>query len=308
MSAIFDALEKIDEKEGIAAPPWPTEEQPDKAGIFSLDNLPEEILSDFYDLREYIRIASQRSEMRVLSITSSLPGEGSSTIATFLAFLMANGLEKRLAAGAQAATSDVAAGADEIEQNLNAQERKQTEIIFQTEFTDYMQKEEAAALIQTIKQGGILLVDANLHNPGIHRFFGLEPEDGLAEIIEEKQDWRKITKSLRQGDLHVITAGEAKGNPSDIIGSEQFRELIKVWREEFRYVIIDSPSVLNYVDALTLSAMADGVILVVRAGQTRWETAQNAKRKLMVAHANLLGVALNRQKITIPDGYYNRLV
>ncbi|OPZ68421.1 MAG: Tyrosine-protein kinase YwqD [bacterium ADurb.Bin478] len=66
-------------------------------------------------------------------------------------------------------------------------------------------------------------------------------------------------------------------------------------------MLIDTPAVLNYVDSLSVTAVVDGVILVVRAGQTRWEMAQNAKRKLLTAHATLLGVALNRRKPQVWD-------
>jgi capsular exopolysaccharide synthesis family protein len=265
--------------------------------------LPNEILHDFYDLREYIRIASVRNQMRVLSITSSTSGEGSSTISTFLAFLMANGLEKKVEAGVKQAHQE----ADVRPQSVS-RDRQQAEKIFQTEFSEFMQKDQARALIHGKKEEGILLVDANLNNPGLHRYFGLQVEGGLAEIVENKADWRYMAKSLRQGGLKVITAGKAKDKPGEIIGSEYFRELVKEWRKEFRYVVFDSPAVLQYVDALTLAAMSDAVILVVRAGQTRWEVAQNAKRKLTMAHANLLGVALNRHKLTIPDGYYKQLL
>ncbi len=302
MSAIFDALEKIDAKEGHATPPWSPDQKAGNGRVFSFD-LPNEILSDFYDLREYIRIAGLRGQMRVLSIMSSTPGEGSSTIATFLAFLMANGLEKNVEAGVKQANR----AAERRPQTAN-RDRLQAEHIFQTEFSDYMQKEDARALIHGKKEGGILLVDANLNNPGLHRYFGIEVEDGLAEIIEKNMDWRYVAKSLRQGDLKVITAGKAQGKPANLIASDKFRDMVKEWREEFRYVVIDSPAVLNYVDALTISSLTDGVILVVRAGQTRWEMAQNAKRKLSVAQANLLGVALNRHKLSIPDGYYKPLV
>ncbi len=324
MSAIFDELEKIDAKEGMAAPPWPAGEQSGQTGTLTC-SLPEEILSDFYDLREYIRIAGQRSQMRVLTVTSSISGEGSSTIATWLAFLLSGGMEKGMTerVQAEAAGRDFIAGSETDPTGVRepdrppktgsapeggGQEQPHGEEIFQSQFTDFIQKEAAEALIQAIKQGGVLLVDANLYHPALHRFFGVEQDKGLAEIIEEKRDWRKLTRCLTRGDLHIITAGAAKGKPADIIGSEALRELVRIWREEFRYVIIDAPAVLNYVDALSLSALSDGVILVVRAGQTRWEVAQNAKRKLSVAQANLLGVALNRQKITIPDGFYNRLV
>lgn len=306
MSAIFDALEKIDVREGADSWLWSSEES-GSGGLSPLD-LPEEILSDFYDLREYVRIAGQRAPMQVLSVTSSLPREGSSTVATYLALLMARGIDGRKSAVAADEASDVVRESADGAIIAPGSELSGPEMIFQPEFTNFMQKEEAEALIQTITQGGVLLVDANLHNPGIHRFFGLESDAGLAEVLEKKREWRQVIRSLRFGDLHVITAGSTSGNPAEIIGSGELAALIQEWREEFRYVLIDTPAVLNHVEALALSAMVDGVILVVRSGHTRWEMAQNAKRKLNMAHANLLGVALNRQKASIPDGFYNRLI
>lgn len=306
MSAIFDALEKIEVKEGADSWLWSSDET-GSGGLSALD-LPEEILSDFYDLREYVRLAGQRAPMQVLSVTSSLPREGSSTVATYLALLMAKGFDGRKAAVAAAQASDVVRESADKDLLDDEGGKGGPEMIFQPEFTNFMQKDEAEALIQTITQGGILLVDANLHHPGIHRFFGLEADAGLAEVLEKKQEWRQVVRNLRLGDLHVITAGSTSGNPAEIIGSGELAALIQEWREEFRYVLIDTPAVLNHVEALALSAMVDGVILVVRSGHTRWEMAQNAKRKLSMAHANLLGVALNRQKNNIPDGFYNRLI
>ncbi len=297
MSVIYDHLEKLDEKEGKAAPPWRTAAGAVKGGMLSY-SLPQEILSDFYDLREYIRIASMRAQIRSIAIMSSVSGEGSSTIATFLAFLMAKGLEKTVAQTAK----DTAAA------KLSEREKKEAEKLFQEEFADYLQKEGEKRGETKAAESSILLVDANLRQPSLHKYFGLNVEDGLAEIVEGRADWRRLAKHVRQSDLKIITAGRVRGNPADVIASDTLRNLFKEWRQEFRYIIVDSPAVLNFVDALTLAAIADGVILVVRAGQTRWEIAQSAKRKLVMAHANLLGVALNRHKLNIPDNYYQRLV
>lgn len=302
MSVIYDHLEKLDEKEGKSVPPWRTAAGAAKGGVLSYD-LPQEILSDFYDLREYIRIASMRGQLRVLSVTSSVSGEGSSTIATFLAFLMAKGLEKKFEKTVMQTAKDAAVSA-----KLNEKDKREGEKLFQEEFADYLQKEGEKKVEAKAAESGILLIDANLRQPSLHKYFGLNVEDGLAEIIEARADWRRFAKPVRQSDLKIITAGRVRGNPADVMASDRLRDLFKEWRQEFRYVIVDSPAVLNFVDALTLAAIADGVILVVRAGQTRWEIAQSAKRKLVMAHANLLGVALNRYKLSIPDNYYQRLV
>ena len=113
---------------------------------------------------------------------------------------------------------------------------------------------------------------------------------------------------LRQSHLQILKAGQTKTNPVDLLGSDGFRELVQEWKNEYRYVIFDSPAVLNYVDALSLAATVDGVVLVVKAGQTRWDSAQKAKQKLTSVQANLLGVTLNRRKMDIPDGLYKRMI
>ena len=147
----------------------------------------------------------------------------------------------------------------------------------------------------------VLLVDANLHQPSIHRFFRLGVEDGLGEIIEHRLDWRKFVKPIYGSDLKVITAGKTDLMPAELLGSLEFGNVVEKWREQFRYVLFDSPPILPYVESLCLSAVSDGIVLIVRAGQTRWEVAQNAKRKLVAANANLIGVTLNQRKLGRPD-------
>ncbi len=308
MSVVHDLLNHVEEKELVDTSPWAADSRPAKRGLFVFD-LPNEILNDFYDLKEYVRIANLRGQMRVLSMASSVAGEGSSTIATYLAFLMSGGVAQKVE------ESIDKPGAEEIHDE--EEERKpDADKIFTTEFTTLSKKkiddapsedaqEEKA---QKAEPRDILLVDANFHQPGLHRFFGLQPEDGLAEIIENKLDWKQFAKPVHDSNLQIITAGRPGRNPAELLSSEIFLNLVKEWRDHFRYVIFDSPPVLSYVDALSLATVVDGVVLVVWAGHTRWEVAQNAKRKLSTAHSNLLGVALNRRKIDIPDGLYKRLM
>ena len=152
------------------------------------------------------------------------------------------------------------------------------------------------------KQQNILLVDANMHRPKLHRYFGLEADNGLAEILEFNKDWQDLAKPIKDSNLEIITAGQTSMNPVELLSRESFQQVLQEWQDMYRYVIFNSPPVLSYVDALTLSSIVDGVVLVVSAGKTRWEVAQNAKRKLLAAQSKLLGVALNRRKMDIPDG------
>ena len=314
MSLVHDMLASVEEKEHVIPAPWNVR-QKTSAGLFVLD-LPNEILNDFYDLKEHIRIANMRDNIRALSIANSSHGEGSSTIATYLAFLMAGGvvtkLEKRNPGDAGPAVDEDAKDLHNIPESdkiftssfrdLNAQPATSQDV-----FKNW-QNDVDSRFMNMDNSECILLVDGNLHKPSIHRFFGIDVENGLGEIIEGNADWTEMLKPVRDSNLKLITAGVSDRNPIDLLGSDRFKDLVDEWKKQFRYVIFDSPAVLNYVEALSLAAVVDGVVLVVRAGQTRWDVAQNAKQKLTSAHANLLGVTLNRRKMDIPDGLYKRLI
>jgi capsular exopolysaccharide synthesis family protein len=297
MSTLFTALDRIDEKEGISTSPWQPEVESGRSGHLSTD-LPREILNDFYDLREYIRIANMRGLMRVLSITSPVSGEGTSTVSSYLSLLLAGSPQK--AKKAEPPTGRTTEAAVEGEEG---------EKIFAKDFRAFIQDmaeeepipaEEAEPVVET-KQAKVLLLDANLHRPTLHERIGLALDGGLADILEGRGEWASYLKPVQDTNLVVITAGRSEQNPSELLSSEAFRNFIKAVKEEFAYVIIDTPAVMNYVDSLSVASVVDGVVLVVRAGQTRWDVAQNAKRKLLMAHANLIGVALNRSRLSLSN-------
>ena len=323
MSVVHDALVNIDVKEKRNQNNEVNESNGSQKGLFVFD-LPNEILHDFYDLREYIRIASLKGQMRVLSIASSIRGEGSSTIATYLAFLMAGRQNEKK----QKSPSNESQPIIKVTE-ASLHEEEKTDQVFTDDMQTLLQRENNYETLASFKetsnsypanesngngklkfdaQTDILLVDTNLHEPSLHSSFGLGQDNGLADIIQCNLDWTKVVKSVKGTNLKLITAGKAKINPTELLGSNNFRSLLMNWRKHFRYVIFDSPPVLSYVDSLSLASYADGVVLVVRAGQTRWEVAQDAKRKLVSARANLLGVALNRNRMSIPEGQYKRLV
>ena len=307
MSVVHEML-KAAEQERVVMPRRP--KQDEQKGIFVFD-LPRELLNDFYDLKEYVRISTLRDDVRVLSIANSMNGEGSSTIATYLSFLMGGGLIKHDEDKILKSDSDrVDSGKDEHLFKISAEESEsdsEHQHTQQNVFLDWQEDVETCDDHEN-SQDNILLIDGNMHKPHLHRFFGVQPENGLAEIIERGLDWRDVMLSIRDSNLRFITAGKAQMNPTELIGSDQFQQLVLEWKSRFRYVIFDSPAVLAHADALSLAAIVDGVVLIVRAGHTRWDSAQNAKRKLTTARANLLGVTLNRRKMSIPDGLYKKLV
>jgi len=299
MSVVHDLLCRLEEKENLTYTPWIEQERHFKnRGLFVFD-LPQEIINDFYGLREYIRIANKSGNIRVLVITSSMNGEGSSTIATYLSFLMAGGLIKKIDSKRLADDSD-SLFSDDLRAIVN--NRKKSNIVPPDNI-----KNNSDTPVRT-GRNDILLVDANLNQPCVHRYFDIDVENGLGEILEQNINWREYLTPIQGSNLKIITAGKADTKSVELLSSDRFRTMVRQWRNHFKHVIIDSPPVLTTIESMSVASVSDGVILIVCAGHTRWESAQNAKRKLIATKANLLGVALNRRKMDIPDGLYGRLI
>jgi protein-tyrosine kinase len=104
-------------------------------------------------------------------------------------------------------------------------------------------------------------------------------------------------------NLWVITTGPIPPNSSELLGSTQMKHLMDLLREEYDVIIMDTPPILPVTDAVVASSLADGVILVVEAGKTRNGEVHHAQEVLHAAHANLLGVVLNRARLHI-NSYY----
>jgi len=299
MSVVHDLLVRLEEKENLNFAPFNKQEgHSNNRGIFVFD-LPQEIINDFYGLREYIRIANKGGNIRVLSITSSLNGEGSSTIATYLSFLMAGGLIKK-DDNTRFPNDSEPLFSNDLRAIVN--NRKKSNVV------PLGSDQNSSGRAKISGRNDILLVDANLNLPSVHRYFDIDVENGLGEILEQNRDWRENLVPIQGSNLKIITAGKADTKSVELFSSDRFRTMVRQWRNHFRHVIIDSPPVLTSVESMSVASVSDGVILIVCAGFTRWDSAQNAKRKLVATKANLLGVALNRQKMDIPDGLYGRLI
>lgn len=153
----------------------------------------------------------------------------------------------------------------------------------------------------------ILLIDGNLRRPALHRSFGVELENGLANLALGEVDIRDALRETELPNLSLITAGVFSGNAIEVLESSRLKGLIAKFREEFDYLVMDCAAINVYSDASILAGEMDGVILVVHAGATRWEVAQRAKEQLQMAEANILGVVLNRRHYYIPNFIYRRL-
>jgi capsular exopolysaccharide synthesis family protein len=161
----------------------------------------------------------------------------------------------------------------------------------------------AIALSQTGAQ--VIVVDADLRKPRIHKVFNGEDGMGLSNFLSGHTELESIIRKTEIPNLFYIAAGPIPPNPSELIGSNLFKNMMESLGEQFDHIVVDSPPVLGFADSVILSTFVDGVILVVLGGRTPRETLQRAKEVLGQVNSKILGVVINRVNIHRSDyGYY----
>jgi non-specific protein-tyrosine kinase len=171
----------------------------------------------------------------------------------------------------------------------------------------------AANLAVVMAQAGlrVVLLDGDLRRPTVHKFFEQSDRTGLTDImLQDPSRWNGVTKSTTVDNLSMILSGPLPPNPSELLGSKRMRQLFDYLLTSSDMIIVDAPPLLPVTDALVLSQMADGVVLVVNIGATRLPEAIQAKTQMDQAGANIIGAVLNM----IPTGrgqysyyyYYHR--
>jgi capsular exopolysaccharide synthesis family protein len=139
-------------------------------------------------------------------------------------------------------------------------------------------------------EGRVLLVDSDLRRPQVHQYLGLKTTKGFSDLLA--QTGGDISSYISKlGNLDVIVGGALPVNPLGLLASTQARELLARLRQEYRLIVLDSPPIVPIADSHVLAGLADGVVIVVRARQTRRELFRRAIESL--GAANVVGVVLN---------------
>lgn len=159
-------------------------------------------------------------------------------------------------------------------------------------------------LAVAIAQSGykVLLIDADLRKPRIHKVFELDNTKGLSTYLAGASGADIIKNSPVEG-LNIITAGPVPPNPSELLSSKKMVEILDIYTEMHDFIICDSPPVLTVADSLILSKLLDGTIMVTRADVTTYENAKNCIKSLANVNAHILGIGINA--IDINKGAYS---
>lgn len=140
----------------------------------------------------------------------------------------------------------------------------------------------------------VLLVDADLRNPSMHRLIGSENDRGLSNLLSGSGELQDMVQNTRQPNLFFLPCGPLPPNPAELLGGDRVHQFLENARNAFDHVIIDGPPVLGFADAPLLAASVDGAVFVLESRGTRRGQARGAIRRLQVGHAHLLGAVLTK--------------
>jgi polysaccharide biosynthesis transport protein len=161
------------------------------------------------------------------------------------------------------------------------------------------------AIVLAQKGVRVLLIDADLRRPSVHKALGMGPRSGLSNVLTGSATVQQtITTSPILPNLLILPAGTPPPNPAELLASSNMRDLIDELRQQFDHIVIDTPPTLSVTDAVVLSPRADASILVIRSGQTTKQALRRARDILTQVNAHVAGVLLNAVDLTSPDYYY----
>ena len=195
-------------------------------------------------LRTNIQFSSFDEEMKIITVTSSRPAEGKSTVACNMAVTFA--------------------------ENGNR----------------------------------VLLIDADLRRPTVHKRFKLPNSLGIVNLILEPGRRNEIIHEDVIEGLDIVTSGVIPPNPSELLGSKKNRALLAKLKEEYDTIILDTPPLLAVTDAQVLTTISDGTIIVAQHGVTKKDEILQAKGLLEKVKGNILGVVLSQIPVDDNSYYY----
>jgi succinoglycan biosynthesis transport protein ExoP len=161
------------------------------------------------------------------------------------------------------------------------------------------------AVVLAQKGVRVLLIDADLRRPSIHKTLGMGPRSGLSNVLTGSATLEQaITRSPILPNLSVLPAGTPPPNPAELLASTNMRDVLEQLRGQFDHIVVDTPPTLSVTDAVVLSPRADAIVLVIRSGQTTKQALRRSRDILMQVNAKVSGVLLNAVDLSSPDYYY----
>jgi succinoglycan biosynthesis transport protein ExoP len=153
----------------------------------------------------------------------------------------------------------------------------------------------------------VLVIDADMRRPRLHQVLGLDGAEGLSGMLSSEITEAGLFAKINQyqdSNIYLLGSGAIPPNPAELLGSSQMKRLLDIAGQEFDYIVIDSPPIASFTDGVLISALVDGVILVVQGGKTSRQVVRRTRQMLHEIGAKIIGVVLNKADVQSNDYYY----
>lgn len=148
-----------------------------------------------------------------------------------------------------------------------------------------------------------LIIDSDLRMPSLTDYLGIETDRGLSHVLAGEATFKESVIRLEPSGLHLLPGGAARSDVAELISGPKFKEILREAREMFDFVIIDAPPLGIFTDAAVLINHADGAIMVIRSGKTRYSLVERVLES--VPRERMLGVVLNQSEDVLDETHYN---
>lgn len=183
-------------------------------------------------------------------------------------------------------------------------------IMMTSSLPDEGKSDIAFALASSLTQIGkkVLLIDADIRKSVLVSRYQLEQEvHGLSQYLSGQKPLEEIRYATSTENLHMIFSGPYSPNPAELLEEDLFGALIKQMRQEYDYVIIDTPPMGNLIDGAIVARQCDGAVMVVESGAVSYRLEQRVKNQLEKSGCRILGAVLNKIDLEYSSyGYYGR--
>lgn len=151
----------------------------------------------------------------------------------------------------------------------------------------------------------VLLIDADMRKPSVHRYFGVECRNGLSEYLAGLTNEVKI-RQVSVDNLSILTSGQIPPNPAELLGSKQLDSLLDYARQYYDYIIIDTPPVNIVTDSTVIADKITGYLMVVQSGKNHMQDVSAAVHQIEEMNGNIVGLILNDPENTTTAHYSYR--
>ena len=149
-----------------------------------------------------------------------------------------------------------------------------------------------------------LLIDLDMRKPYLSRYFGIKSNKGMSSFLSGNSDLASQISATSFPNLCLLPAGPIPPNPAELIGSLRMQEALKLLSNHFDHIIIDSPPILSVTDALVVSPLVNGVVMVIHGGKTPREAVMKSSGHLEHVGAKILGAIINNVDMQSSEYYY----